>query len=253
MENSYSSLDSIYHDIVILSGDTPKSPIRGTSSLNNKSNGSTQSKYTSINSSDEDVTTQGESHHEEPQEEETKCSNIASTLFHDQRKSIIALYAWLAILIGLFVNIGIGDSTFLHFGPSENAEFMTIKIDTWSKWTIIAVFQFCNTFINIFVAESMFPWIQNTIQDHKNKYLPYSKSTCMWICQTYYFYGNIVSMFGLFAMFVQVDFLVIRTVADILVSYYTTNQFLKTKTHDAVKYKEWFNEPVAKKEETANS
>lgn len=181
------------------------------------------------------------------------CSNIASTLFHDQRKSIFALYAWLAILIGLFVNIGIGDSDFIHFGPSVNAKFMSITIDTWSKWTIIAVFQFCNTFINIFVAESMFPWIQNTIQDHKNKYLPYSKATCMWICQTYYLYGNIVSMFGLFAMFVQVDFLIIRTVADILVSYYTTSEFLKTKEHNVVEYNKWFkSDPSSEQDKKEN-
>ena len=234
MENPYSSSDSVYHDIVITRNDSDKSPMISISQM-----GGIQSDYTSFDEAGPNDTNQ----ETVEKEEGMRCSNFASTLFHDQRKSIIALYAWLAILVGLFVNIGIGDSTFLHFGPSENAEFMTIKIDTWSKWTIIAVFQFCNTFINIFVAESMFPWIQNTIQDHKNKYLPYSKSTCMWICQTYYFYGNIVSMFGLFAMFVQVDFLVIRTVADILVSYYTTSQFLKTKVHDPVKYKEWFNEP----------
>lgn len=229
---AYGSTDSdAYHDIVIFSrnerNDDMTKPLRGMEST------------ASINRDEKQETATSET----STENEGGCSNIASTLFHDQRKSIVALYAWLGILIGLFVNIGIGDSTFLHFGPSENAEFMTIKIDTWSKWSMIAVFQFFNTFINIFVAESMFPWIQNTIQDHKNKYLPYSKSTCMWICQTYYLYGNIVSMFGLFAMFIQVDFLVIRTVADILVSYYTTSQFLKTKVHDAVKYKEWFDEP----------
>jgi hypothetical protein len=171
------------------------------------------------------------------------CSNVASTLFHDQRKAVGALYIWLAILLGLFAYVGIGDSSFMHFGPSPDAKFMSIAIDNWSRWSVIAVFQFCNTFINIFVSESMWPWIQNTIQDHKNKYLPYSKSACMWICQTYYLYGNIVSMFGLFAMFVQVDFMLIRTLADILVSYYTTNQFLRLKVYDADKYREWFNEP----------
>lgn len=173
------------------------------------------------------------------------CANVASTLFHDQRKAVAVLYVWLAILMGLFVQVGIGDSSFIHFGPSPDAKFMSIPIDTWSRWTVIAIFQFCNTFINIFVSESMWPWIQNTIQDHKNKYLPYSKTACMWICQTYYLYGNVVSMFGLFAMFVQVDFMLIRTLADILVSYYTTNQFLRLKIHDKEKYDKWFNEPNA--------
>jgi hypothetical protein len=202
--------------------------------LGSKENSSINSNQTNVGNNNE---TESES------KDCCSCSNIASTLFHDQRKAVAALYVWLAILLGLFAYVGIGDSSFMHFGPSPDAKFMSIAIDNWSRWTVIAVFQFCNTFINIFVSESMWPWIQNTIQDHKNKYLPYSKSACMWICQTYYLYGNIVSMFGLFAMFVQVDFMLIRTLADILVSYYTTNQFLRLKVYDADKYREWFNEP----------
>jgi hypothetical protein len=179
----------------------------------------------------------------EIEEEKGCCGRIAHLIFHDQRKAVMALYFWLFILLGLFFFAGVGDSDFINFGPSDTAKFMSISIDTWGKWSIIAVFQFCNTFINIFVSETMWPWIQNTIQDHKNKYLPYSKTACMWICQTYYLYGNIVSMFSLFAMFIQIDFMLIRTLADILVSFYTTNQFLKYKTYDPEKYNEWFKKP----------
>jgi hypothetical protein len=66
------------------------------------------------------------------------------------------------------------------------------------------------------------------------------RTIVMFICQAYYFYFNIVGMFSLFAMFIQIDFLIIRTFADILVSFFTTRKFIETKEYNPDKYNKWF-------------
>jgi hypothetical protein len=170
----------------------------------------------------------------------TTTPGFFDRVFKDQRLSMIILYSWLIVFLVLLGLFGVADSDFLKFGPSETAKFMTISVDTWWKWSIIALFMFINNTVNVFVGESMGPWIQNTVQDHKNRYLPYSKETVMLICQAYYLYFNVVGMFGLFAMFIQIDFMLIRTVADILVTFFTTTKFIETKEFNPEKYDEWF-------------
>jgi len=75
--------------------------------------------------------------------------------------------------------MGIMSSDFVRFGPSDNTYLLSMKIDTWTKWSMVCFYVFMNTAINSFVDESMGPWIQNTVQDHKNKFIPYTKTTCI--------------------------------------------------------------------------
>lgn len=163
-------------------------------------------------------------------------SKCLSQLFEDQRKAIVLLYVWLAVVFGLFAGTGIFTSEFMRVGPNATAKFMSVRLDTWPKWAMIAVFSFFNTLVNVFVAETMRPWLNNTVQDHKNQYLPYTKATCMLIAQGYWFYGNVVSVFSMFLIFVQVDLLLLRIVADVLVTYYTTRHFVAGKTYNPEAY-----------------
>lgn len=81
----------------------------------------------------------------------------------------------------------------------------------------------------------------NTIQDHKTKYLPYSKGVCMLITQIYTIFCHVMSIFGIFLLFSQIDFLVIRTIADLLVNQYTTTMFMQNKIVDWKRYEEECN------------
>ena len=173
-----------------------------------------------------------------------------TSIFYDQRKSLLMLYIWMILVIIIFYSMGVMSSDFIHFGPNSTTKFMSITIDNWFKWSFLSFYILVNTLINSFVAENMGPWITNTVQDHKNLYIPYSKKMCILVVQTYYFYGNIMSMFGLFAMFSQFDFLLIRTFADCFICFFTTRKFLENKQHDPENYEKWFNrtEPEDMKE-----
>jgi hypothetical protein len=93
-----------------------------------------------------------------------------------------------------------------------------------------------STCIADFTSDSVGPWITNTIQDHKNMYLPYQKWTCVCIVQTFSMYAIIMGTIHLFVALSQIDFMLLRMFADLLVNYYTTRRFMQFKQVDAHKY-----------------
>jgi len=83
--------------------------------------------------------------------------------------------------------------------------------------------------MNDFFSDALGPFFINTIQDHKTKYLPYSKLTCYVILQLWSTYCCLMSIFSIGLLMSQIDFLLIRLVADLLVNSFTTFKFLKNK------------------------
>ena len=161
-------------------------------------------------------------------------------LFDDKRLLIVALLFWTVISSFVFCVIMIKDrSPFLSFGPNEQNKLLGVKLDNWTKWWVTAVYTFVSTAIAAFSGDSIVPFITNTIMDHKTTYIPYSKFTCLMIIQVFTVYGVIMSVIGMFVALTQVDFMLIRILADILINYYTTARFLRGKEVNSVKYEQW--------------
>jgi hypothetical protein len=146
---------------------------------------------------------------------------------------------WLLIVVVVFTHLGITNTHFMSFGPSIHTDFMGVGLHTWFRWWCVAIFTFVSTSINDFVGDAIVPWIQNTIQDHKARYIPYSKLTCWAITQSWSFYVCVMSIFSIYLMMSQIDFLIIRTVADFIVNAYTTHRFLRNKKTNPYKYTKW--------------
>ena len=159
-------------------------------------------------------------------------------LFDDKRLAVALLMVWLAVVVIVFKDIGLLDTKFMTMGPSSTAVFMGITLDTWYKWNMVAAFTFINTSINDFMSDAISPWILNTITDHKARYLPYSKATCLCITQMWSVYCNVMSVFGLFLAMTQADFVLIRMSADLLVNVYTTLKFMRSKETCYERYKQ---------------
>jgi hypothetical protein len=144
--------------------------------------------------------------------------------------------AWLLVVLLAFNSIGLFHSDFTRLGPSPTTKIMTLTIDTWDRWFMVAVASFTSTCFNDFFSDSLTPFFLNTIQDHKNTYLPYSKWTCVCIVQTFSMYAIIMGTIHLFVALSQIDFMLMRMFADLLVNYYTTRRFMQFKQVDPHKY-----------------
>lgn len=158
-------------------------------------------------------------------------------VFDDKRIAVVILMVWLAIVVVVFKDIGLLDTKFMSVGPSDKTVFMGMVLDTWYKWGMVAVFTFVNTSINDFMSDAISPWILNTITDHKTRFLPYSKGTCLLISQMWSIYCNVMGVFGLFLAMTQVDFVLIRMAADLTVNVYTNLRFMRNKIMCVERYK----------------
>ena len=158
-------------------------------------------------------------------------------LFNDKRILTVFIALWSILCCVVFVGIMLTDkSPFLNFGPSTQTKLFGVLLDSWSKWWLVAIYTFVSTAIAAFASDSVVPWITNTIQDHKTKYIPYHKVTCLLIIQTFTFYGVTQSVIGLFVALTQVDFMLIRLLADVIVNHFTTFWFLQNKIVDNKEY-----------------
>jgi hypothetical protein len=106
---------------------------------------------------------------------------------------------------------------------------MSITIDTWHEWSMVAIASFTSTCFNDFFSDSLTPFFLNTVQDQKTKYLPYSKLTCYVILQLWSVYCGLMSIFSVGLLMSQIDFLLIRLAADLMVNTFTTFKFLNGK------------------------
>lgn len=158
-------------------------------------------------------------------------------VFDDKRIAVCFLITWLVIVVVVFKDIGLLDTKFMSMGPSDKTVFMGMVLDTWYKWGMVAAFTFVNTSINDFMSDAISPWLLNTITDHKTKFLPYSKVTCLAISQLWSVYCNVMSVFGLFLAMTQVDFVLIRMTADLTVNVYTNLRFMRNKVTCPERYK----------------
>lgn len=165
-----------------------------------------------------------------------KCLDL---IFDDKRLAIGLLMIWMVGVIMSLQSLDLMHSEFMSFGPSPHTKFMTLSIDTWHKWALLACATFTSTCVTDFMADAIAPWIQNTIQDHKSKYLPYRKFTCFMISQLWSVYCGVMSIFAISLMTSQIDFLMVRMLADLITNTFTTYKFMRFKTVDRNKYSLW--------------
>jgi len=123
-------------------------------------------------------------------------------------------------------------SNFLTLGPNAANQLLGVKMDTWFKWWVTAIYTFVSTAVAAFSSDALCPFFSNVIEDHKTQYIPYSKFKCLLMVQCFTIYGVIMSVIGMFVALTQVDFMIIRIVADLVVNSHTTYYFLRNKEVD---------------------
>lgn len=178
------------------------------------------------------------SHVSNPHDSQHMCNKCLNLLFDDKRLIVAVLMLWLAIVCAGFYHIGLLNTSYMAFGPSSTTVFMNVTLDTWYKWSLVAIFTVINTAVNDFSGDALGPWMINVITDIKTRYIPYSKVTCVIITQMYTIYGVMMSIFTIHLILSQVDFVFIRLLTDIAVSFWTQLRYLRNKEFNPGKYKE---------------
>ncbi len=58
---------------------------------------------------------------------------VMDRIFDDKRLAVTVLMGWLTVVMTVFKDIGLLDTSFMAFGPSPTAKFMGVVLDTWNK------------------------------------------------------------------------------------------------------------------------
>jgi hypothetical protein len=167
---------------------------------------------------------------------------LINKLFDDHRILMAVIMGWLVLVLVVFTEMGLMKSEFVRFGPSETTEYVGIKLNTWRKWASVAIFSALSSFMNDFANESLEPLFINVLRDPKQRYIPYSKFTCVLITQCWTIYGSIMSLFALYTYFSQLDFLLIKLLVALLVGQYSTLRYMRNKIHEPVKFAQYYQQ-----------
>ena len=161
-------------------------------------------------------------------------------VFDDHRILLVIMLGWLALVVGVFAEMGLFKSDFVHFGPSEDTVYVGIVLNTWHKWTAVAVFSALSSFFNDFANEALEPLFICVLRDPKQRYIPYQKWVCLLITQGFTVYASIMSLFALYTYFSQLDFVVIKMLVGLLVNQYSTRRYLRNKQYEPIKFAKYY-------------
>jgi hypothetical protein len=154
---------------------------------------------------------------------------MLARLFEEKRLVACLFVLWGIFVLMTFAYTGVLNSTFVRFGPSSQLKFLDYKIDTWSKWFCVVAFSSADSAIWQFAFEAIHPWEINTILDPKCKTLPYSKTTCLLILESYYLHGVVLGPFSFWISLTQLDFVLVKGISTMIMRTYSHYQYIKDK------------------------
>jgi hypothetical protein len=95
-------------------------------------------------------------------------------MMHDMRIISVAMMMWIVVVYLAFGFGGVFSNSFLDVGPSKHLLFFNRPLDTWAKWTLVATYGICDQIIVTVAANTIYPWVNHEVQDHKQKSIQYS-------------------------------------------------------------------------------
>lgn len=137
----------------------------------------------------------------------------------------------LSVIILVVCIFDSGDDTYFRIGPSQNLVVISVKIDTWQKYSWLALFI---TFIKIsqcIISEIAHPIIGfNIYNPDKTTITEFGKKELQVYGNSMYLIDSIREVFILVVAVTQIDLALIGVVAGEITSLFTIRKLLNDKT-----------------------
>lgn len=155
----------------------------------------------------------------------------SNAVFTDKRWTACVLCVWMVIILIIFGVMGVFRADFFKVGPSKTLHFMSVNVDTWAEWWLLATFCFIDSMVKTFGHDSIVIWSIHTLCDPKCLELPYPKWICLAVVEMYYVYIYVSGVFKFFISLSQIDFVVINHLSDLLMKAFTYTSYFKGKKY----------------------
>jgi len=138
-------------------------------------------------------------------------------------------------LMGIFHEY-FDDPMYYRFGPHPDFKLLGFTVDTYSKYFMIIVYTFINTYIRNINSDILKPWVTHNLENTNNESIvkrqlhnqlffyeiTFVSKIFFWV--DWFIYMNMLLS--------QIDMILIEGIIDIIVSFYITHQYLKMKVVD---------------------
>lgn len=159
---------------------------------------------------------------------------ILTAVLQDPRLATSIVVAWLAILVAVFASVSRRTSNKfiqLGFGPSPDLYLLDVHINTWGRWFGMNLMVFVHTIVQSLLSEIIQPWMSTHVYTTDNRViLRYSKPTTMTLANMYGVCSVIMQAISLYITFTQVDIMLVRVIATIMVITLTTYYSIRHKS-----------------------
>jgi hypothetical protein len=112
--------------------------------------------------------------------------------------------------------------------------FFNHKITSNTTFYLLQFIMFVHQLINNAVNSIVYPWIINSIQDHKNKNLEFSKVSCILIINFFDLYSQIDMILILSGFMSQISFFITITIANIITGTIINLGYINAKKRDLI-------------------
>ena len=139
------------------------------------------------------------------------------------------LLIWLLTVAGslLYLNT---DTAYINYGPNDNLRFVGIQINTYQKYSLLALYTIINSVLRTLSIELIHPWLVNCLQNPENQ----SQNT---FTARYGYEVSIVNVVyswfdwvvSLIIVFSQLDLLLLEMSCHIITTVFTTNMYINKK------------------------
>lgn len=144
---------------------------------------------------------------------------------------IIAASLWLWLLaVAIFLYTISAEEvqhgrSFFRWGPTEELSFLSVKINTWTRWSMLMAFVFVTSVQKLLGDEIISPWILNSLMDPKEHDFRTSWTETQVTTQGYYAFSVLTRFVQISVSVTQFDFVCVLLATDLVVSFCTTHMF----------------------------
>ena len=107
---------------------------------------------------------------------------------------LIITSSWSLLVIIFLIYLVKNNNDFFTIGPSDKIYFINIKINTWTKWSMVMIYSTLSGVSSTVTGSTIKPFITNVIRDHKSPWnidYYWQSQTVVGIYNTYYCILNI--------------------------------------------------------------
>jgi len=124
---------------------------------------------------------------------------------------------------------GFINSTFFRFGPSAEIYFFKMPIDTWFKWSGLAVYVILNQIFTTYGLQTISPWMIHSVENRAVRAINMPDWQALSVIEIWYMYMWVGRVISIQILLIQIDFLLMILVVDLIITFIINKKYLNDK------------------------